>query len=327
MRTLTVKTEKPPSTASPLGAAAPVKGAWGRLGRRIAGLIPGKLWATPAARRWWVAGILYAAMLAILLAGSSPVLPELVEGQVATVDVMAPRDAVDRFRTEQLREEAARQAIREAAQDPANYEINPTVALEREEWLGGLFRALAAYRGQLAASQAVGAEPAAPPAAPAPETGSGEGAGPVPPVPEEAGEPEADAAAGAGAGAPAVDAGGPAMDVGEPAVDAGQPAADADAGATAAETDSPAADAGAVAADAPEDVAPPVLVVSEADVDAALALVQQEVQVSPSRELVAAALRASEAEFETMQAMAGRLAVDILSRRRIAEGDVEAVRA
>src|SRR5690606_27637949 len=57
------------------------------------------------------------------------------------------------------------------------------------------------------------------------------------------------------------------------------------------------------------------------------ALVQQEVQVSPSRELVAAALRASEAEFETMQAMAGRLAVDILSRRRIAEGDVEAVRA
>src|SRR5690606_32474750 len=127
--------------------------------------------------------------------------------------------------------------------------------------------------------------------------------------------------------APAVDAGGPAMDVGEPAVDAGQPAADADAGATAAETDSPAADAGAVAADVPEDVAPPVLVVSEADVDAALALVQQEVQVSPSRELVAAALRASEAEFETMQAMAGRLAVDILSRRRIAEGDVEAVRA
>src|SRR5690606_29071526 len=38
-------------------------------------------------------------------------------------------------------------------------------------------------------------------------------------------------------------------------------------------------------------------------------------------------LRASEAEFETMQATAGRMAADVLSRRRISEGDVEAVRA
>src|SRR5690606_1857265 len=144
--------------------------------------------------------ILYAAMLAILLAGSSPVLPELVEGQVATVDVMAPRDAVDRFRTEQLREEAARQAIRDAAQDPANYEINPAVALQREEWLGGLFRALAVYRGQLAATRAAADGEDVPPAAPMEAGAAGEGPAPGA-VPEEAGESQAAADPGTGAGA------------------------------------------------------------------------------------------------------------------------------
>ena len=86
-------------------------------------------------------------------------------------------DVVNRHRTEQLREEAARQALREAELDPVNWEINPAEALRSEERLAAMFAVL---------RQAL-AEPEAPEA---PEDGE---AGPPPGGESEgAGEPEAD---------------------------------------------------------------------------------------------------------------------------------------
>src|SRR5690606_2694852 len=128
------------------------------------------------------------------------------------------------------------------------------------------------------------------------------------------------AAADPGTGAGAADAESPPAVGQSPIPDGGSPAADTD-GLTAgegpaAEGGAPVADGGAVAAD---HEALPAVTVTEADVDAALAYVQREVQATPSRELVAAALRASESDFETMQALAVRMTADLLSRRRIAE--------
>src|SRR5690606_40198311 len=57
---------------------------------------------------------LFLIMFALAVASSAPDGVDWEVGDVATRDVVAPRDVVNRHRTEQLREEAARQALREA---------------------------------------------------------------------------------------------------------------------------------------------------------------------------------------------------------------------
>lgn len=131
---------------------------------------------SPTRRALLVVG-LFLIMFALAVASSAPDGVDWEVGDVATRDVVAPRDVVNRHRTEQLREEAARQALREAELDPVNWEINPAEALRSEERLAAMFAVL---------RQAL-AEPEAPEA---PEDGE---AGPPPGEESEgAGEPEAD---------------------------------------------------------------------------------------------------------------------------------------
>ena len=54
---------------------------------------------------------------------------DLTLGQLSPVDVQAPRAVENRFRTRVLQEEAVRNALRAAAQDPANYAIDPAAAV------------------------------------------------------------------------------------------------------------------------------------------------------------------------------------------------------
>ena len=50
-------------------------------------------------------------------------------GEVAARDIEAPRSVVNRVATERLRDEAAREAVRNAANNPENYRINTTVGV------------------------------------------------------------------------------------------------------------------------------------------------------------------------------------------------------
>ena len=55
---------------------------------------------------------------------------QLAPGQVSPVDVTAPRTIENRYRTAQLQEEAVKEALRRASEDPANYSIDPTAAVQ-----------------------------------------------------------------------------------------------------------------------------------------------------------------------------------------------------
>lgn len=94
-----------------------------------------------AARRALLVVGLFVIMFALLVASTAPDGVDWEVGDVATRDVLAPRDVVNRHRTDQLREEAARQALREAELDPVNWEINPAEALRAEERVADLFAA------------------------------------------------------------------------------------------------------------------------------------------------------------------------------------------
>lgn len=98
------------------------------------------------ARRLLLAGSLYVVLLVLMTASAGPDAVDWKVGDVATHDVVAPRDVVDRYRTEQLREQAARQAVRDAELDPVNWEINPAEALRSEERVKAIFGVLAEVR-------------------------------------------------------------------------------------------------------------------------------------------------------------------------------------
>ncbi|HHW10076.1 MAG TPA: HDIG domain-containing protein [Firmicutes bacterium] len=107
---------------------------------------------TPALGRnpWWpVLLVLFIVINAILLVDLIPEPISAVVGQVAKRDVVAPRRVINRYRTEQLREEAAEAAFREAAAVAANYVIDPSVALKAEENLAGVFAILRSRQEEL----------------------------------------------------------------------------------------------------------------------------------------------------------------------------------
>src|SRR5690606_35655324 len=117
---------------------------------------------SPTRRALLVVG-LFLIMFALAVASSAPDGVDWQVGDVATRDVVAPRDVVNRHRTDELREEAARQALREAELDPVNWEINPAEALRTEERVAAIFDA---FREVIAAAtpiaeQAADAETAA----------------------------------------------------------------------------------------------------------------------------------------------------------------------
>ncbi|BAS28476.1 phosphohydrolase [Limnochorda pilosa] len=98
----------------------------------------------PTDGRWWLfigTGLL----LLLILAVKSPTGFDLRVGQVASRDIQAPRPVVNRVATEQLREQAAREAVRNAADDPANYRINATVAIQASDAVQDLYARLADF--------------------------------------------------------------------------------------------------------------------------------------------------------------------------------------
>jgi membrane-associated HD superfamily phosphohydrolase len=91
---------------------------------------------------WLVWAVIFVALNAVLLVNNTPEPIEMEVGQVAKRDVEAPRRVVNRYRTELLREEAGKAAVRDAALLPSNYEINQAVAVKAEETVGSIFSVL-----------------------------------------------------------------------------------------------------------------------------------------------------------------------------------------
>jgi len=73
-----------------------------------------------AVSKWLLGGLITAAILAILLIGALPAGVQIEVGEVAKRDIVAPITAINSGETERLKEEAARQALREAADDPVS---------------------------------------------------------------------------------------------------------------------------------------------------------------------------------------------------------------
>lgn len=91
-------------------------------------------------RVWLFIGI--SLVLFLILAFKSPTGVELRVGEVAARDIEAPRSVVNRVATERLRDEAAREAVRNAADNPENYRINTTVSVLAADEVQALFNRL-----------------------------------------------------------------------------------------------------------------------------------------------------------------------------------------
>ena len=165
-----------------------------------------------AARRGVLAGVLFVVLLAVMAADTAPDALDWQVGDVATRDVAAPRDVVDRYRTEQLREQAAREAVRVAELDPVNWEINPAEALRAEERVKAIFDVIGSVRQDAVAALAPLAEEGA-----AGVEQAGSGSAPEAPAGDDA------PSAGGDQAAPASGAGQPSAGAGEPPAPASVP--------------------------------------------------------------------------------------------------------
>ena len=87
-------------------------------------------------------GLIIAAMLAILLGDALPAGVQIEVGEVAKQDIVAPITAINTSETERLKEEAARQALLEATDDPSYYQINPAAVMRVEENVTGVLNLL-----------------------------------------------------------------------------------------------------------------------------------------------------------------------------------------
>ncbi len=93
--------------------------------------------------RTWVLGLaVFLGFFVILLFGVLPGGVDLVVGQVSPVEVMAPNTTVHRAETQRLQDEAARAAVRQASEDPANYQVNQASIIYAEENLHEVFAVL-----------------------------------------------------------------------------------------------------------------------------------------------------------------------------------------
>jgi putative nucleotidyltransferase with HDIG domain len=110
------------------------------------------LWADPGLQRALVAAGVTAALVLILSAIVVPKRVDLEVGQPSKVDVEASRDIVNRPVTDRLREEAAREAIKEANASPANYDISLAASISAEDTIDLIFDAVEEERRKLGAS-------------------------------------------------------------------------------------------------------------------------------------------------------------------------------
>ncbi|MGE5577544.1 MAG: HD family phosphohydrolase, partial [Syntrophothermus sp.] len=105
----------------------------------------------PAVRQGILGGIVFVALVGMLLANLVPERVDLQIGQVSKRDIEAPRTITDRTRTEQLRTEAARAAIQTVTQDRRNYILSTAEASAARDMVVSIFAVL---RGARAAGQA-----------------------------------------------------------------------------------------------------------------------------------------------------------------------------
>ncbi|MEW6049275.1 MAG: hypothetical protein AB1609_22860, partial [Bacillota bacterium] len=73
----------------------------------------------------------------------------VVPGQVSPVEVTAPRTIENRYRTAQLQDEAVKEVLRRAAEDPANYSIDPTASVQAGDRVRQAMSVLRAERAKL----------------------------------------------------------------------------------------------------------------------------------------------------------------------------------
>ncbi len=93
----------------------------------------------PTLQRWLiVAGTVFILTL-ILMTVLIPGRVEMEVGQPSRYDIEAPRDIVDRPSTERLKEEAGREAIKEANLSQANYDISPAASISAEDRVDLIF--------------------------------------------------------------------------------------------------------------------------------------------------------------------------------------------
>ena len=111
------------------------------------------LWSDPVLHRALVAAGVTIALVLILSAILVPRRVDLEVGQPSKVDVEASRDIINRPATERLREEAAREAIKEANASPANYDISLAASISAEDTIDLIFSAIADERRKLGAVQ------------------------------------------------------------------------------------------------------------------------------------------------------------------------------
>ncbi len=93
-------------------------------------------------RQWLFGGIIAVFLLGILLLNALPQGVDVEVGQVARKDLAAPSTAVNTAETERLKEEAARQQVLQANEDPDYYLQNPAIVLRVEENITGVLNLL-----------------------------------------------------------------------------------------------------------------------------------------------------------------------------------------
>src|SRR5690625_1413927 len=108
--------------------------------------------------QWLLASLVFLALLVMLVASQAPEY-EYALGDRADESVQAEVTIENRYRTEALREEAARRAEAQASADEANYKIDEAAAAHAEQHVTVIFSELWAVLKDISATDiAVGSE-------------------------------------------------------------------------------------------------------------------------------------------------------------------------
>ncbi|HHY14723.1 MAG TPA: HDIG domain-containing protein [Firmicutes bacterium] len=93
-------------------------------------------------KQWLLGGLVFVAILAILVFDVLPMGVAVEVGQVAKKDLAAPITAVNHTETERLKEEASRQTLLEVSEDPDYHLLNQAIILRVEENITGILNLL-----------------------------------------------------------------------------------------------------------------------------------------------------------------------------------------
>ncbi len=93
-------------------------------------------------RQWGLAALVFVALAGILLANAVTERVDLKVGQISPKDIQAPQRVINRYQTDRLRAAEADRAVTQAVQDPANYIIDQTAAVEAREQIATIFATL-----------------------------------------------------------------------------------------------------------------------------------------------------------------------------------------